>query len=75
MVTLPFAFEGRKRQETAKQGLNNLIGKVNTLIAIPNDKLLEIVTKDASLSSAFRLVDSVIRQNVQGIAYFGENAQ
>jgi cell division protein FtsZ len=68
VVTKPFTFEGRKRQMQAERGIQNLKGKVDTLITIPNDRLLQVVDKKTSLVDAFRLADDVLRQGVQGIS-------
>jgi len=67
VVTRPFTFEGRKRAEQAEEGIKNLRGFVDTLIVIPNDRLLEISKKETTLIEAFRTADSVLRQGVQGI--------
>jgi len=68
VVTRPFAFEGRKRAEVAATGIDCLKDEVDTLIVIPNDRLLEIVEKRVSLQDAFRLADDVLRQGIQGIS-------
>lgn len=68
VVTKPFSFEGHKRQKQAEEGLENLRNKVDTLITIPNDKLLAIIDKKTPLNDAFTVVDDVLRQGVQGIA-------
>jgi cell division protein FtsZ len=67
VVTRPFAFEGRKRSLQADDGIKNLEGKVDTLIIIPNDRLLNVVEKKTSILDAFRVADDVLRQGVQGI--------
>jgi cell division protein FtsZ len=67
VVTRPFTFEGRKRAQQAEQGINNLADKVDTLIVIENDRLLQVVEKRTSIVDAFRLADDVLRQGVQGI--------
>ncbi|HOW38624.1 MAG TPA: cell division protein FtsZ, partial [Bacillota bacterium] len=67
IVTKPFSFEGRKRTAVALQGLEELKPFVDTLIVIPNDKLLYIVDKDTPYLDAFREADNVLRQGVQGI--------
>jgi cell division protein FtsZ len=67
IVTKPFGFEGRKRMSVAIQGLEELKPYVDTLIAIPNDKLLYIVDKNTPYLDAFREADNVLRQGVQGI--------
>jgi cell division protein FtsZ len=68
VVTKPFAFEGSKRRAVAEEGIEKLKEHVDTLIAIPNDRLLEIVDKRASIQTAFRVADDVLRQGIQGIS-------
>ncbi|WP_284638762.1 cell division protein FtsZ [Paenibacillus silviterrae] len=68
VVTRPFTFEGRKRSLQADQGIAALKEKVDTLIVIPNDRLLEIVDKKTPMLEAFREADNVLRQGVQGIS-------
>ncbi|MFD2672309.1 cell division protein FtsZ [Marinicrinis sediminis] len=68
VVTRPFTFEGRKRSNQAEQGIAALREKVDTLIIIPNDRLLEIVDKKTPMVEAFREADNVLRQAVQGIS-------
>ncbi|MFQ6724432.1 MAG: cell division protein FtsZ [Clostridia bacterium] len=68
VVTKPFAFEGRKRQLNAEQGLNELKDCVDTLVIIPNDKLMRILKRDISLEDAFRYADDVLRQAIQGVS-------
>lgn len=68
VVTKPFSFEGRKRAMQAISGVNALKEKVDTLIVIPNDRLLEIVDKNTPMLEAFREADNVLRQGVQGIS-------
>jgi cell division protein FtsZ len=68
VVTKPFVFEGRRRSQAADEGARNLKGKVNTLITIPNDRLLQIIDRTATVVEAFRTADDVLRQGVQGIA-------
>jgi cell division protein FtsZ len=68
VVTRPFSWEGAVRAETARQGIEQLKEEVDTLIVIPNDRLLEIADKRISLQQAFSLVDDVLRQGVQGIS-------
>jgi len=68
VVTRPFTFEGRKRALQAEQGISALKEKVDTLIVIPNDRLLEIVDKKTPMLEAFREADNVLRQGVQGIS-------
>ena len=68
VVTRPFSFEGRKRQTQAIGGITAMKESVDTLIVIPNDKLLEIVDKNTPMLEAFREADNVLRQGVQGIS-------
>lgn len=68
VVTRPFTFEGRKRAGQAELGIEALKEKVDTLIVIPNDRLLEIVDKKTPMLEAFREADNVLRQAVQGIS-------
>ncbi len=68
VVTKPFSFEGKKRSLQAVNGVNALKEKVDTLIVIPNDRLLEIVDKNTPMLEAFREADNVLRQGVQGIS-------
>ncbi len=68
VVTRPFTFEGRKRSGQAALGISSLKEKVDTLIVIPNDRLLEIVDKNTPMLEAFREADNVLRQGVQGIS-------
>src|SRR5438094_2300705 len=68
VVTKPFQFEGSKRKLLAEQGINDLVDKVDTLITIPNDRLLQVVEKRTTMTDAFRIVDDVLRQGVQGIS-------
>ncbi|QKS71517.1 cell division protein FtsZ [Paenalkalicoccus suaedae] len=68
VVTRPFTFEGRKRMNQATGGIQALKEKVDTLIVIPNDRLLEIVDKNTPMLEAFREADNVLRQGVQGIS-------
>jgi cell division protein FtsZ len=67
VVTRPFAFEGRRRAEVAQSGIDALRDRVDTLIVIENDRLLQVVEKQTSVMEAFRLADDVLRQGVQGI--------
>ena len=67
VVTRPFSFEGRRRAEIAQQGIAALQERVDTVIVIENDRLLQVVDKDTSVVDAFRLADDVLRQGVQGI--------
>jgi cell division protein FtsZ len=68
VVTRPFTFEGKKRMQQATNGIEALKEKVDTLIVIPNDRLLEIVDKNTPMLEAFREADNVLRQGVQGIS-------
>jgi cell division protein FtsZ len=67
VVTKPFDFEGGKRMTSAESGIKQLKSKVDTLITIPNQKLLQVVEKHTSIVDAFRVADDVLRQGVQGI--------
>jgi cell division protein FtsZ len=67
IVTKPFQFEGRVRRNQAEQGIELLSSKVDTLIIIPNDRLLEIVEKKTSMIDAFRIADDTLRQGIQGV--------
>jgi len=67
IVTKPFSFEGRQRAERAKKGIEELRQYVDTLITIPNDRLLKVAPADLPLIQAFELADDVLRQGVQGI--------
>ena len=68
VVTRPFTFEGRRRSQQAENGIKTLKENVDTLIVIPNDRLLEIVDKNTPMLEAFREADNVLRQGVQGIS-------
>jgi cell division protein FtsZ len=68
VVTRPFTFEGAKRTNAAESGISRLKEHVDTLIVIPNDRLLQIVDKRASLNDALRTADDVLRQGIQGIS-------
>ena len=68
VVTKPFGFEGRKRQENAERGLENLRKYVDTLVIIPNDKLLKLVPQKTPIIEAFLYADDVLRQGIQGIS-------
>ena len=68
VVTRPFTFEGARRTQTAEAGISKLKEQVDTLIVIPNDRLLQIVDKRASLNEAFSVADDVLRQGIQGIS-------
>lgn len=68
VVTKPFSFEGAQRKSIAAESLENLKDRVDALITIPNDKLLSIIDKKVTLVNAFKIVDDVLRQGVQGIS-------
>jgi cell division protein FtsZ len=68
VVTKPFAFEGQRRRKIAENGITELKDRVDTLITIPNDRLLQVIDKKTSLFDAFGIVDDVLRQGVQGIS-------
>ncbi|MGE5629295.1 MAG: cell division protein FtsZ [Solirubrobacterales bacterium] len=68
VVTKPFPFEGRKRMLHAEMGMKNLKDRVDTLVTIPNERLLTIVDKKTTLMDSFKLADDVLRQGVQGIS-------
>ncbi len=68
VVTKPFSFEGPQRKAIADQAYEELARKVDTIITIPNDRVLQIIDKKTSLLSAFKIVDDVLRQGVQGIS-------
>ena len=67
IVTMPFRFEGSRRREIADDGLERLQAEVDTLIVVPNDRLLEVLDRGVSMVDAFRVADDVLRQGVQGI--------
>jgi cell division protein FtsZ len=68
VVTRPFTFEGRRRASQAEIGISELKSKVDTLITIPNDKLLQVIDKKTTVTEAFAIADDVLRQGVQGIS-------
>ncbi len=68
VVTRPFTFEGIKRAKSAEQGIGRLKEVVDTLIVIPNDRLLQVADKRASLQDSFKMADDVLRQGIQGIS-------
>jgi cell division protein FtsZ len=68
VVTKPFAFEGARRKQVAEDGLQSLHDKVDTLIVVPNQRLLEVVDKKTPLADSFKIADDVLRQGVQGIS-------
>ena len=67
VVTKPFEFEGSRRMQQALDGIDKLRAKVDTLIIVPNEKLLQVVERRTSVSEAFRMADDILRQGVQGI--------
>ncbi len=68
VVTKPFAFEGKRRMLQAEQALQDLVGAVDTVIVIPNERLMETVERGTSFFDAFRIADDILRQAVQGIS-------
>ena len=68
VVTKPFSFEGKRRMNQAEAGIVNLKDKVDTLITIPNDRLLQVIDRRTSMLDAFKIADDVLRQGVQGIS-------
>jgi cell division protein FtsZ len=68
IITKPFSFEGARRGEQAEQGVEDLAREVDTLIVIPNSRLLTVLDKSTSMVDAFRVADDVLRQGVQGIS-------
>ena len=68
VVTKPFAFEGKQRMKNAEIGINELKQCVDTLVVIPNDRLLQVVSKGTTMIEAFRIADDVLRQGIQGIS-------
>ena len=68
VVTKPFAFEGKQRMKNAELGINELKQSVDTLVVIPNDRLLQVVSKGTTMLEAFRIADDVLRQGIQGIS-------
>lgn len=68
VVTRPFIFEGRRRTSQADQGIEALQSRVDTLIVIPNDKLLAVISEQTPVQEAFRVADDILRQGVQGIS-------
>lgn len=68
IVTLPFEFEGKIRAQQAQEGLSELRNAVDTVISIPNERLLETVNLDTSIQDAFKIADDILRQGVQGIS-------
>ncbi len=68
VVTKPFTFEGKRRMVYAEQGIEELKGRVDTLVTIPNDRLLQVIEKKTTMLEAFRIADDVLKQGVQGIS-------
>lgn len=68
VVTRPFTFEGRRRSNQAEEGIAALQSRVDTLIVIPNDKLLSVISEQTPVQEAFRIADDILRQGVQGIS-------
>lgn len=68
VVTKPFGFEGKQRMKNAEQGITDLKQRVDTLVVIPNDRLLQVVSKGTTMLEAFRIADDVLRQGIQGIS-------
>jgi cell division protein FtsZ len=68
IVTKPFTFEGKHRLKNAEEGINDLIGKTDTLVIIPNDRLLQLCDQKTSMDAAFRMADGVLHHGVQAIA-------
>lgn len=68
VVTKPFMFEGRRRMIHAEKGIEELKSRVDTLVTIPNDRLLQVVEKKTSIMEAFKIADDVLRQGIQGIS-------
>ena len=68
VVTKPFAFEGARRNQVAQEGINNLMAQVDTLIIVPNDRLLELCDRKTSVDNAFKYADGVLQQGIQAIA-------
>lgn len=69
IVTRPFSFEGPRRKKNADVGIENLKNNVDTIITIPNDRLLQVVDKKMPVTKAFSIADDILRQSVQGISY------
>jgi cell division protein FtsZ len=68
IVTRPFQFEGTRRRDQAERGIEDLAGEVDTLIVVPNNRLLSVLDRNVSMVEAFRVADDVLRQGVQGIS-------
>lgn len=68
VVSKPFLFEGRQRMKNAESGIEQLKSRVDTLVVVPNDRLLQVVTKGTTMTEAFRIADDTLRQGIQGIS-------
>ncbi|NLE76992.1 MAG: cell division protein FtsZ [Chloroflexi bacterium] len=68
VVTEPFGFEGKRRKMVAEAGIRELRGSVDTLLVVPNDRLLQVISETVSLDIAFRIADDVLRQGIQGVS-------
>ncbi len=68
VVTKPFTFEGKRRMSHAEMGIQELKGRVDTLVTIPNDRLLQVIEKKTTMLDAFRIADDILKQGVQGIS-------
>ncbi len=68
VVSKPFLFEGRQRMKNAENGIEQLKSRVDTLVVVPNDRLLQVVTKGTTMTEAFRIADDTLRQGIQGIS-------
>ena len=68
VVSKPFMFEGRQRMKNAEAGIEQLKANVDTLVVVPNDRLLQIVTKGTTMTEAFKIADDTLRQGIQGIS-------
>ena len=68
VVSKPFLFEGRQRMKNAESGIERLKASVDTLVVVPNDRLLSVVTKGTTMTEAFRIADDTLRQGIQGIS-------
>src|SRR3712207_4953951 len=68
IVTKPFGFEGSRRMQAAEKGIEALADEVDTLIVVPNNRLLSVLEKQTSMMEAFRVADDVLRQGVQGVS-------
>lgn len=68
VVSKPFMFEGRQRMKNAENGIEQLKANVDTLVVVPNDRLLQIVSKGTTMTEAFKIADDTLRQGIQGIS-------